>query len=124
MSVPPSKRRRRSRSPSPVYKLDDENDDDYAPYIPVAQRKQAKLAAIASLTHNDKRHDTEKDMAQEVDEIDEEDRAREKDRKQRTLLLEAQEVHRKKALEGLSPTLIFTNQLFFSLLHLLPTIYL
>lgn len=97
----PQKRRRVTRSPSPQYKLDDENDN-YEPYVPIAQRRQAKLAAIKSRTLKD-RADTPDISANEheqPDEEDEEEKQRERERKERTLLLEAQEIQRKKAIEG------------------------
>lgn len=90
---------------SPVYKLDDE-DDTYEPYIPVAQRREAKLAKLVnrgasagqqSLQVQKKLQDErEKERA----EASEEEIRREKARKDRTLLAEAQEVHSKKAAEG------------------------
>ncbi|KAI0318059.1 P-loop containing nucleoside triphosphate hydrolase protein [Amylostereum chailletii] len=102
MSDPVLKRRRVQRSPSPTYKLDDGNDDSYEPYIPVAQRRQAKLAKLTSFGA-----DTQKDSARALQETKEEiedaereeERMREKARKERTLLSEAQEVRSKKAIE-------------------------
>ncbi|KAK7021055.1 hypothetical protein VNI00_017544 [Paramarasmius palmivorus] len=100
----PTKRRRIERSPSPTYKLDDE--DDYEPYIPVAQRRQAKLAKLSSLGASTERDRIDKQR--EEDELEEEnreeERRREKSRKERTLLLEAQEVHSKKAAEDAKKT--------------------
>lgn len=97
-----SKRRRIERPPSPVYKLDDE-DDSYEPYIPVAKRREAKLAKLVSRGSNADK-DKEKSRQEEIDEREdeerEEERRREKARKERTLLMEAQEVHDKKAAEG------------------------
>ncbi|TFY82145.1 hypothetical protein EWM64_g1873 [Hericium alpestre] len=99
----PTTRRRRERSPSPVYNL---NDEDYEPYIPVAQRRHAKLAKLQS-------RGTTADVAsarqsQEKDERDEEEREeerrREKTRKEQTLLMQAQEVHLKKATEDAQKT--------------------
>ncbi|GLB35208.1 putative P-loop containing nucleoside triphosphate hydrolase protein [Lyophyllum shimeji] len=102
---PSTKRRRFQRSPSPVYKLDGE-DDSYDPYIPVAQRRQQKLAKLKSWGAN-----AEQRARKEQDEIDEREDAqreeellREKARKERTLLLEAQEVHMKKAAEASKKT--------------------
>jgi ATP-dependent RNA helicase DDX41 len=103
-----TKRRRVQRPPSPVYKLDDE-DDTYEPYIPVAQRREAKLAKLAnrgasagqqSLQAQKKLQD-EREM--ERAEASEEEIRREKARKDRTLLAEAQDVHSKKAAEGTLP---------------------
>lgn len=91
----------RRRSPSPIYKLDDAADD-YVPYVPVAKRREAKLAALASRGiggDKDKRTGSAAPDANEEEE-DEEVQARDRERKERTLLLEAQEVHKKKAAEG------------------------
>ena len=102
MSEPAYKRARIQRSPSPVYKLDDE-DDSYEPYVPVAQRRQAKLAKLTSWGANAEKENAKR-MQEEQDERDdeerEEERRREKARKERTLLMEAQEVHNRKAAEG------------------------
>ena len=107
MATQSAKRRRvENRSPSPVYKLDDE-DDSYEPYIPVAQRRQAKLS---KLLNKGSRAGQEKalEAQRNLDEIrdrerdEEEETLREKARKDRTLLVEAQEVHSKKAAEGYS----------------------
>ncbi|KAF9532415.1 DEAD-box protein abstrakt [Crepidotus variabilis] len=94
------RRYERSRSP-PTYKLDDE-DETYEPYIPVAQRRQEKLAKLSSLGFNSGRK-TEKKQEEEreaqEEEQQEEELKKEKARKERTLLVEAQEVHLKKATE-------------------------
>ena len=97
-----AKRRRTQRSPSPPqYTLDD--DDSYEPYIPVAQRRQAKLAKLTSWGASGDKPDAQKQQEQErEDEEREEERQREKARKERTLLMEAQEVHDRKAAEGTS----------------------
>lgn len=99
-----SQKRRRllRRSPSPQYKLDDEENDDYEPYVPVAQRRQEKLAKLSSWAKTSKKRgptsaSEDRDEAQDEDE---EEIRREKLRKDRTLLAEAQEVHLKKAAEG------------------------
>lgn len=106
MSEPASKRRRTQRSPSPpVYRLDE--DDDVELYVPVAQRRQAKLAKLTSWGNS--REQTAKEQQQEQEEREdeerEEERRREKARKERTLLMEAQEVHSKRAEEGAQETL-------------------
>jgi len=92
----------RLSSPSPSYDL--EHNDDYEPYIPVAQRRQAKLAKLSQRGATSER-DIAKQFQQENDEKEDEElereRLREKARKERTLLMEAQEVHSKKAAEGL-----------------------
>ena len=102
MSDPTQKRRRVQRSPSPpVYKLDD--DDTYEPYISVAQRREAKLAKLSALSSTDARDKARKQLEELLEKEDaerEEERRREGARKERTLLLEAQEVHSRKAAEG------------------------
>ena len=103
-AAPAPKRRRIHRDSSPPeYRLDDE-DDNYVPYVPVAQRRQAKLAKLTAWGHTEK--ETEKKQQQEQEEREdeerEEERRREKARKERTLLMEAQEVHDRKAQEGAS----------------------
>lgn len=97
-----STKRRRARSPSPVYKFDDV-DDSYEPYIPVAQRRQEKLAKLSTLGLNSEKDSATKlqeDFDEREDSQREEETRRERARKERTLLLEAQEVHLKKAAEG------------------------
>lgn len=100
---PSYKRRRLQRSPSPQYKLDDEENDDYEPYVPIVQRRQEKLAKLSSWAKSpDKRGLTyaPEDRSDQLQDEDEEEIRREKSRKDRTLLAEAQEVHLKKAAEG------------------------
>lgn len=102
MSEPAYKRARIQRSPSPLYKLDDE-DDSYEPYVPVAQRRQAKIAKLTSWGANaekEKARRLQEEQEERDDEEREEERRREKARKERTLLMEAQEVHDRKAAEG------------------------
>ncbi|KZT66838.1 DEAD-domain-containing protein [Daedalea quercina L-15889] len=100
-SVP--KRRRIQRSPSPEYKLDDE--DKYEPYVPVAQRRQAKLAKLTSWgTDKSKAAAQQQEQDERDDEEREEERRRERARKERTLLMEAQEVHERKAAEDAKKT--------------------
>ncbi|KAH9857765.1 DEAD-domain-containing protein [Lenzites betulinus] len=103
---PAHKRARIQRSPSPVFKLDDE-DDSYEPYVPVAQRRQAKLAKLTSWGANAEK-DKAKQLLEEQEEKDdeerEEERRREKARKERTLLMEAQEVHDRRATEDAKKT--------------------
>jgi ATP-dependent RNA helicase DDX41 len=101
----PSHKRRRlvQRSPSPQYKLDDEENDDYEPYVPVAQRRQEKLAKLSSWAKTSDKHRptyAPEDRSDQPQDEDEEETRREKLRKDRTLLAEAQEVHLKKAAEG------------------------
>ncbi|OJA11600.1 hypothetical protein AZE42_01960 [Rhizopogon vesiculosus] len=100
------KRRRISRSPSPTYKLDDE-DDDYVPYVPVAQRREAKLAKLSSLSTVSDRTKARKQLEELLEREDaerEEEHQREKTRKERPLLMEAQEVHERKAAENAKKT--------------------
>jgi ATP-dependent RNA helicase DDX41 len=96
------KRRRVERTPSP--KLDE--DDAYEPYVPVAQRRNAKLAKLAARGGADSERERARKEQQERDEredaLREEETLREKARRERTLLQEAQEVHSKKAAEGMS----------------------
>ncbi|KAI0798122.1 P-loop containing nucleoside triphosphate hydrolase protein [Abortiporus biennis] len=100
------KRRRIERSPSPTYNIDEESEN-FQPYIPVAQRRQAKLAKLTSWGANSNK-DKEKRLKQEQEEKEdeerEEERRKEKARKERTLLMEAQEVHTKKAAEDAKKT--------------------
>ncbi|KAI0956954.1 hypothetical protein AcW1_005505 [Taiwanofungus camphoratus] len=97
------KRRRIQRSSSPAYTLDE--DASYEPYVPVAQRRQAKLAKLTSWgTDKGKTKLPEEEEDEREDEQREEERRREKARKERTLLMEAQEVHEKKAAEDAKKT--------------------
>ncbi|KAH7927700.1 P-loop containing nucleoside triphosphate hydrolase protein [Leucogyrophana mollusca] len=100
------KRRRIQRSPSPTYNLDDE-DSSYEPYVPVAQRREAKLAKLSSWGNNtdkDKAKKQLEELLEREDEEREEERRREKARKERTLLMEAQDVHSRKAAEDAKKT--------------------
>lgn len=109
-----TKRRRIQRSPSPSYKLED-TDDTYEPYIPVAQRRQEKLAKLSSWGHpSEKAHkkSQQDDQDEREDALKEEELRREKARKERTLLMEAQEVHSKRANEGMH-NVIFTSDPMF-----------
>jgi ATP-dependent RNA helicase DDX41 len=96
------KRRRIQRSSSPTYNLDDQEEGD-EPYVPVSQRREQKLAKLSSWGVSAHKARAKK-LQDEQDELDdaqrEEERQREKYRKERTLLMEAQEVHIKKAAEG------------------------
>lgn len=96
-----SKRRRIRRSPSPAHKFD-YDDDTYEPYVPVAKRRQQKLAKLTSRGQNEqgKRKERQAEIDEREDAFKEEEVKREKARKERTLLVEAQEVHFKKAAEG------------------------
>jgi ATP-dependent RNA helicase DDX41 len=98
---PTIKRRRVQRSASPQLRI--ESDDNYEPYIPVSQRRQAKLAKLSawgSSTTRDDAKEARRVEEEREDEEQEEERRREKVRRGRALLVEAQEVHSKKASEG------------------------
>ncbi|KAL1683440.1 P-loop containing nucleoside triphosphate hydrolase protein [Schizophyllum commune] len=94
------KRRRLQRSPTPEVPAEDE---DYVPYVPVAQRKQAKLAKLTTWSGNRDASRSKRALAEALEreeaENEEEERRKEKARIERTLLLEAQEVHLRKAAE-------------------------
>ena len=99
MSTERSKRRRIEQDLSSEYKLDDD-ENDYEPYVPVAQRRQAKLAALASRGLSQRQKQAIQQIESEHPDVSDEETQRERERKERTLLLEAQEVHRRKAAEG------------------------
>jgi ATP-dependent RNA helicase DDX41 len=111
---PPS--RRRPRSPSPQQYSLDADDDTYEPYVPVAQRRQAKLARFSSriIDSESEREKKEREESEErYDAEKEEENRRERARRERTLLIEAEEVNTKKALEGvwsLLPVEVGTGQ--------------
>ncbi|KAM6500809.1 DEAD domain containing protein [Amanita muscaria] len=91
------------RSRSPVYNLDDEYET-YEPYVPVIKRRQETLARLTSWNANgeqEKRRTGDTSHEYEDHEKDDELR-REKARMERTLLIEAQEVHSRKAAEDAS----------------------
>ncbi|KAG8927678.1 DEAD-box ATP-dependent RNA helicase 35 [Tulasnella sp. 419] len=103
MSTP--KRRRLSDDEKEV--MDDDDLEDYVPYVPVAQRKQAQLAKLVHRQGETKaqqalRERLEKEEAEDAER--EEERRKEKARKERTLLEEAQEVHKRKAQEDAKKT--------------------
>jgi ATP-dependent RNA helicase DDX41 len=100
MSEPPSKRRRVNEDED-MYKLDDEADD-YVPYVSVKDQRTQRLQKLASVRGalHEPAKAPEKDVVEErVDEEREEERRRERARLDRTLLLEAQEVQARKAVE-------------------------
>ena len=97
-SAPSTKRRRIDAPPSPKYDLND--NDDYVPYVPVAQRRQAKLAAVSRSSAVQRKTIQDLEPEDQPSPDDEAERQRERERKERTLLMEAQEVHRMKAAEG------------------------
>ena len=84
-----------------TYNLDD--DDDYEPYIPIAQRKQAKLNSLlkrGAIGGDSRTSQTSQPQPEADEEEDDEDTRREQARRERALLLEAQAVQAKKAAEG------------------------
>ncbi|CAK5279507.1 unnamed protein product [Mycena citricolor] len=99
------KRRRIERSPSPSYRLDDE-DDSYEPYIPVSQRRKDKLARLTSWAASSslKAEERERAAQDHQNEDREDELQKERLRKERTLLVEAQEVHSKKEAEDARKT--------------------
>jgi ATP-dependent RNA helicase DDX41 len=105
---------KRRRSHSPIYHLNE--DDSYEPYVPVAQRRQAKLAKLlnrGSKSTQDKTLQAQRIIDDLGDrERDEEELLREKRRKDRTLLVEAQEIHSKKAAEGMFYSFTAVTSLF------------
>ncbi|KAI5995802.1 hypothetical protein F5J12DRAFT_855032, partial [Pisolithus orientalis] len=102
-SEAPLKRRRIQRSPSPTYKLDNE-DDSYEHCVPVAQSRASMLSSLTSSSAREKaKMQLEELLAKEGAE-QEEDSWRERAWKERTLLLEAQEMHSRKAGEDVKKT--------------------
>ena len=81
-----------------------DQDDSYEPYIPIAKRRQEKIAKLSSWGINAEKLKTKKQQ-EEADEredaLKEEELRRENTRKERTLLIEAQEVHLQKAAQGM-----------------------
>lgn len=113
MSVPRPRRIRRSLSPA--YNIDDQGDqgDSYEPYIPVAQRREAKLAKLTSWGANAEKDRAKKqleELEERKDEEEEEAKRKEKTRKERTLLMEAQDVHSKRAEEGGFPFFLLVSR--------------
>ena len=102
MESAPKRRRVQQRSQSPNYELNDQ-DDSYEPYVPVAQRREAKLAKLTSWGATVDKERAKKqleELEERKDEEEEEAKRKEMARKERTLLMEAQDVHSKKAEEG------------------------
>lgn len=98
---PSTKRRRLSKSPSPdPYAL---SDDDSSVYVPVKQRRQALLSKLAtksgiaaSSAALERQREEDEQLAREA----EERTGKKQSGTAQTLLMEAQEVKRLKALEG------------------------
>ncbi|KAG8944874.1 DEAD-box ATP-dependent RNA helicase 35 [Tulasnella sp. 424] len=85
----------------------DEDDENYVPYVPVAKRKQALVSKLTERKNETpaqraKREQEEREEAEDAEK--EEERLREKARKERTLLEEAQDVHKRKAEEDATKT--------------------
>ncbi|KAF6742351.1 DEAD-box protein abstrakt [Ephemerocybe angulata] len=100
-------KRRRVRSPQPPKPASDEEDDNYVPYVPVAQRREEKFAKLQSWgvrSGRDRPRKPQDDAEEKEAELKEEELRREKARRERTLLLEAQDVHKKKAAEDAKKT--------------------
>lgn len=95
------KRRRLSPPPAqPQYSLDDEEDDSAPTYVPVKKRREALLTKLSS------RHGAPAAAVKEETQEEREEREREeaegvrRSKTAKTLLMEAQEVKRLKALAG------------------------
>lgn len=100
--VPSSPKRRRTEAEE---ELSLDPDDDYVPYIPVARRRQQKLAQLANRGQAQsaailRAQREQEEQEQREDEEREEEKRREKLRKERTLLEAAQEVMKRKTEEG------------------------
>lgn len=94
------KRRRLSPTPPQTYALDSDTEDSYVPYVPVKQRREALISKLSTKHHgvagpSDKQKDEEQER-------EEDERLHGKAQKgtAQTLLIEAQEVKRLKAIEG------------------------
>jgi ATP-dependent RNA helicase DDX41 len=87
-----------------IHTHDEDLPEDYKPYVPVAKRRAQLLSTLTSKTSAKKAKvsDSSSTPVREVPRSIEEDeeRAREKARRERTLLQAAQEVKEKKALQG------------------------
>ncbi len=109
MALASSSEKRMGVSPGAEQRNSLDEDDDYEPYIPVAQRRQIQLARIANRglaktlsTKQKSLRDGGREWEEEREGEEEEgEQLKEKLRKERTLLEEAQEVHRKKKIEGM-----------------------
>ena len=113
-AAPSSTFKRRRLSPPPVttptYSLDDEDDESSAPtYVPVKKRREALLSKLSS------RHGQEKPAEKQETEEEREEREREeaegvrRSKTAKTLLMEAQEVKRLKAIAGTCPEVTRTR---------------
>jgi len=94
-------KRRRVRTPSPKPASDD--DDNYVEYVPVAKRREEKFAKLQSWgvkAGRDRPRKPQDEAEERENELKEEELLREKARRERTLLLEAQDVQKKKAEAG------------------------
>lgn len=96
-------KRRRVQSPPPPKQSNDSDDDSYVPYVPVAKRREEKFAKLQSWGVRSGRERSLKpqdEAAEREAELKEEELKKEKARRERTLLLEAQDVMKKKAEQG------------------------
>lgn len=78
---------------------------DYKPYVPVAKRRAQLRSTLTSKQQQTKRpkvsaDELHKELATQEEEDNEEEKAREKLRRERTLLQAAQEVKEQRALAG------------------------
>jgi ATP-dependent RNA helicase DDX41 len=81
---------------------DDEPEEEYEPYIPVQKRQQARLAQLKARLRRPV--DGVQPASEGSDEEASEVRRREQQRRERTLLAEAQKVHEQKAAEDAKKT--------------------
>jgi ATP-dependent RNA helicase DDX41 len=102
MSEPPKPGHTKRVPSHDEYNLDAQ-DEHYEPYVSIAQRRQAKLAKFSSRGVDSGRERAKKqleELEEHEDAEKEEENRRERARKERTLLMEAEEVHTRKAIEG------------------------
>jgi ATP-dependent RNA helicase DDX41 len=86
-----------SRTDEPELKLDD--DDDYEPYVPVHKRQQQRFSRFMARQASGLKQTEEAD-----EEARREEARRERVRRESTLLLEAQKVHERRAVENAKKT--------------------
>lgn len=95
---------RRQRSPTPQ---DDEEGlslpADYKPYVPVAKRRAQLISSLTGKSQFKKpktlAQATEELRDEQQEQLEDDDKAKEKVRRERTLLQEAQEVKKRRAVE-------------------------
>jgi hypothetical protein len=98
MVQPEASSSKRAMSPSP----EPEDSEKVDVYVPVAKRRAMKLAALGKRVAKDRvGHEVKSNPQDAMEEEEEEEMLkREKARHHQTLLQEAQEVKRRKAIEG------------------------